>query len=148
MEDFKKVLKKRIAFASVYNFIVLILLLFGIFHMVVDSDSSAGNYISGFNMGICVGIQIVMAYYLGQYIRALKDETELKKLYIAEYDERTKFIEQKIGGKAVNFIIIGLGLATVISGYFSITVFFTLLATFIFSILVKLILKIYYSKLY
>ena len=63
MEDFKKVLKKRIAFASVYNFIVLILLLFGIFHMVVDSDSSAGNYISGFNMGICVGIIVLWISY-------------------------------------------------------------------------------------
>lgn len=146
MEKFKETLKKRLWCGLIYNIVILFLLVFGVFDMVTGSNEHITDYISGFNLGVCVGIQFVMLYYLGKYIAALKDESKLKELYISENDERSKFISEKIGGRAVNIIVLGFGLATVVSGYFNVTVFFTLLGALIFSVLVKFILKVYYNK--
>lgn len=144
MGDFKKTLKKRIGFISIYNSIVLLLLLKGIFHIATKSNTI---HIANFNLGICIGIQLILLYYLAQYKKALKDEDSLKKLYILENDERSKYIAEKIGEKSINITILGLGLATMISGYFNDTIFFTLLATLVFSALVKVFFKIYYNKI-
>lgn len=148
MKEFKEVLKKRMKFVAIYNLLVLILLSNGILHMFVGYNSHKGNYIVGFDVGICIGIELLMLYHLGEYIKALKDESILKKLYISENDERSKYIAEKIGGKAVDIIILALCICAIIFGYINEIVFFTLLATLIFCILVKKILKVYYSRLF
>ena len=146
MKKYRDILKKRLALASLYNAVVLILLALGIFHMTTGSNAHVKDYISGFNLGFCVGVQIVMLFFMGKYYSALKNDGQLKKLYIAENDERGKFIRAQIGGAGINIVICGLAVGTIISGYFNETVFFTLMGTMLFTALVKLVLKLIYSK--
>lgn len=146
MEKFKKTLQIRVIFSCIYNAVVFVLLASGVIHKVTGGNECVSDFIWGFNVGLCVGVQIGMLYYLGKYIAAVKNEEKLKQLYIAENDERSIYIDTRTGGFAINLIILGITLGTVVSGYFSQTVFITLLSVTIFCITVKLILKMYYNK--
>jgi len=146
MEKFKATLKKRLAVALLYNAVILILLVFGVFFMSKGSSDYIRGYVSGYNLGFCVGIQFVTIYLMVRYYKAIRNEEKLKALYIYENDERNKFIQTKIGGLGINIAIAGLAIGTIVSGYFNETVFFTLSAAMIFTALVKGILKIVYSN--
>jgi len=143
MENFRKKLKKRLALAGAYNGMVL---LFLVISYSISKRHVVPDMAVGFASGFFVGIQIVMIYYIGKYHAALKNEDKLKTLYIAENDERSKFIESKIGGIGINIILGGTVLGTIVAGFFNETVFFTLLFTLIFTALVKGTLKLYYNK--
>ncbi|MGB7605715.1 MAG: hypothetical protein WBL93_09585, partial [Lutisporaceae bacterium] len=97
-------------------------------------------------VGIFIGIQIMMLITIAKYERALKDENKLEKLYIEEHDERRKLIQDKIGGIGFNFAIGAIATATVMSGFFHQLVFLTLLWVLILMVFVKGFLKIYYKN--
>lgn len=143
MEKFKAVLIKRLKLACLYNILVLVLIALGYF---LGRKINAPSLIVGFDVGFCIGLQIVMLYFMRQYRTALKNDAKLQELYIAENDERNKFIQAQIGGTGINIILSGLALGTVVSGFLNKTVFFTLLCAMLLSALVKLSLKVYYNK--
>jgi hypothetical protein len=87
-----------------------------------------------------------MIYNISKYIAALKSDEKLTALYIAENDERNRFIEAQIGGKGINVILGALALGTAISGFINSVVFITMLCALMFSTLVKVVLKLYYNK--
>ena len=100
----------------------------------------------GFLSGASVGVAIYMVIGLLKSIRALKDEKKLKALYVKEHDERTQAIYTSARAAAMQ-LSMGLGLvATMIAGYFSITVSVTLLACTWFLALSGVAFKFYYSK--
>lgn len=77
---------------------------------------------------------------------SLKNEEELKALYVKEHDERVLLISQKASSLTVIMMLIGLGIATVISVFFNSTIFLTLVVvTFIFAC-VMIGTKRYYHK--
>lgn len=143
MEKFRNTLKNRLALAGVYNAIVLLFM--GSGH-IMGRRYVLPDFIIGFNTGLFIGVQIVMLWYMGKYSAVLKNAEKLKALYIAENDERSKFIKLQIGGTGINIILGGLALGTIISGFINEIVFFTMLLAFSFSVLVKAVLKIYYNK--
>lgn len=148
MENFRNVLKKRVSFGIGFNVLaVIFIVLTGAYgNMTSNINDNMTDMIHGFQVGIFLGLQIVMLKYICKYRKALKTEDELKKLYIEENDERTKLIEDKIGGVGFNFILGVIATATVISGFFHQLVFITLLGVLFFIVLVKGILKIYYRN--
>lgn len=146
MEKFKNDLKNRIILQSIYVSIVLLLIVFGVFDMVTGSTKNVADFISGFNFGICISVELVAVYYMTKYTKALNNEELLKKLYVEENDERNKMIQTKIGGIAIDIILGGVIIATIVAGYFNEVIFFTLLGVTAFMVLTKLCLKIYYNK--
>ena len=64
---------------------------------------------------------------------------------ISETDERKAYIRTKSGGWVMYFSALALIIAGIVAGYYSMTVFFTLLAAGMFEMLVIAGLKIYYS---
>ncbi|BBF43516.1 predicted membrane protein [Lachnospiraceae bacterium KM106-2] len=146
MENFKRKLKVRMGVAWSYNIMVLLLLGLGVFDLATNTKSKQTNLVSAFNMGVCIGIQFVMIYFMGKYIAAMKSEEKLKELYIEETDERRLFIQAKIGGTAMNVVMAGLLLGAMVSGYFNIMIFYGLFGATIFTILVKLVMKVYYTR--
>lgn len=143
MEQFRCTLRKRLKHAGAYSVFVFVFLAAGYligkhYHL---SDSNIA-----FTSGFFVGVQAVMIYFMYQYIAALKNEEKLKALYIAETDERNKYIAAQIGGTGIDIILCGLALAMVVSGFLNRTVFLSLLAALLFCALVKGCLKIYYNK--
>lgn len=78
--------------------------------------------------------------------RALKSKKNLKKQYSREHDERWMKIRQHSGHAAYWFDAIGLWPGTVIGGYFNPAVAFNCLGRLLYICLVRVALKVYYSK--
>ena len=148
MEGFRKTIKKRITVYTVYCAAVLIVMAFGMLDVINEREGFTGGFISGINMGAFTGIELLVVTSIIRFYRALKDESKLKQLHIAETDERCRFIRAQIGGTGINVIIGGLALGTVAAGYVNETVFFTLCGTLVFAALVKAVLKLIYASKY
>ena len=120
----------------------------GFFH-ILDPIAGEDHWQSswnGFILGSSCGVLAVMVVSLIRNRRALKDEKQLKKLYVKAHDERTIQILTLARNTAMQILLMGGLIATVITGYFSITVSLTILScTFIGSI-TSLLLVGYYSK--
>ncbi len=99
----------------------------------------------GFVSGASAGILALMGFGLARNLRALRDETKLKKLYIQETDERQIQIWTAARARATQlFLMTGL-LAGIVAGYFSMTVSITILAMVTAHAFLGLACKIYYS---
>lgn len=104
------------------------------------------SFIKGFHIGAFVGFQLIAVWYLGKCMRVRKDETELKKMYIAENDERSGLIIRNASTLGMSIVLIGLAVAAIVSGFFSVTVFFALIGSLFFVLIVFYVLWIYYAK--
>ncbi|MDF2836873.1 MAG: hypothetical protein K0Q63_2513 [Paenibacillus sp.] len=104
------------------------------------------SFIKGFHIGAFIGFEGIAAWYLSKCMKARKNETEMKKMYIEENDERTGLILRNASTLGMSVILMGLGVAAIVSGFFSATVFFTLMASLLFVLIVFFGLWAYYAK--
>ncbi len=148
MEKFKNVLNKRIVVMNTFNLLaVSFIALSNIYRATIYTKNvDIADMIHGFQVGIFIGLEFMMVMFVFRYRKALRSETELKKLYIEEMDERRKLIKDKIGGTGLNICLGGIATATIISGFFNEIVFLSLMGALIFMALVKGILKVYYRN--
>lgn len=147
MEKFKLDIQRRI-----YGFAGLILLFVLTYYFMnrmygMGDGSDASDFIRGFQLGIfsaMVGATVVRILI---YNAALQNETKLRKLHIEENDERNQLIALKAGGFASLVELIVSVLATLVAGFFSTTVFFTLLGVVLFIVFQRLITKLVYQRI-
>ena len=100
----------------------------------------------GYLFGSSIGIFSAMLGYLIRNIHAMKNGKQLKELYVKEHDERNIRIQTLAGNTTIKCLLwMGL-VATVIAGYFSITVSTTILVCISVSSAVNLLLIAYYNK--
>ena len=144
MEQFRKTLQRRLLSARLYCAFVALLILGG---LIIGNFHPIPEFMAGFDIGLCIGVEFVMLYFMRQYQAALNDEEKLRKLYISETDERNRYIQTRIGGVGLNILMGALAAGTIVSGYFNLTVFVTLLCTLLFTSLMKLALKLYFHKI-
>lgn len=104
------------------------------------------SFIKGFHTGVFIGVEVAVVFFLVKYIKASKNEAELKKQYIEENDERSVMIIKSASTLSVAIIIIGLGIAAVIAGFFNSLIFYTLLVCLFFVLIVFFTLWMYYAK--
>lgn len=104
------------------------------------------SFIKGFHTGAFIGVEVAVAYFLVRYIKASKNEAELKKQFIEENDERSVTILQNAGTLSVAIILISLGIASMIAGFFNTMIFYTLLTCLLFVLIVFLALWMYYAR--
>ncbi|MBT2764965.1 hypothetical protein [Paenibacillus sp. ISL-20] len=104
------------------------------------------SFIKGFHTGAFIGVEVAVVFFLVKYIKASKNEAELKKQYIEENDERSVMIIKSASTLSVAIIIIGLGIAAVIAGFFNSLIFYTLLVCLFFVLIVFFTLWMYYAK--
>ena len=154
MEQYRKKLKVQNCFLAVG---CLAVALFGVlalggelgwFHLL----SPAVNNVHwkstwyGYLFGSSIGIFSAMLGFLIRNSRAMKNDKKLKELYVKEHDERTIRI-QTLAGNMTMKCLLWMGLvASIIAGYFSITVSITILACIFVSSAINLILIAYYCK--
>ena len=100
----------------------------------------------GYCTGASCSLTAVMVFGLIRNIGAMKDEKKLKKLYVKEHDERNIQIQILARNTAMQIMLLAGLAATVISGYFSMTISVTILACTFFSSGISLFLVGYYSK--
>ncbi|WP_338587022.1 hypothetical protein V6669_16655 [Paenibacillus sp. Y5S-9] len=104
------------------------------------------SFIKGFHTGAFIGVEVAVAFFLVRYIKASNNEAELKKQYIEENDERSVMIFQSAGTLSTAIILIGLGIASVVAGFFNPLIFYTLLACLLFVLIVFFALWMYYAR--
>ncbi|MVP00570.1 hypothetical protein [Paenibacillus lutrae] len=104
------------------------------------------SFIKGFHTGAFIGVEVAVVFFLIKYIKASKNEAELKKQYIEENDERGVMILKSASILSTAIIIIGLGIASVIAGFFNSLIFYTLLVCLLFVLIVFFTLWMYYAK--
>lgn len=109
-------------------------------------DSHWQSQWRGFVSGASFGVLALMIYGLVRNLLALKDEKKLKKLYVAENDERQVLIYTHALRSAMQvWLILGLA-AVIISGYFSAAVSITLLIAVFTTSVLCMLFKLYYMK--
>ncbi len=141
MENFKKKLMVRKSILQGYFGLIVVLIA-----CLNTFTSHSENFQIGFIVGVALGTEILAAKFIAKYSAALKSQEKLKELYISENDERCKYIEAQIGSLGLNVVIAILALATIVSGFFSQTIFFSLLGAVLCSTLVKAFFKIYFRN--
>ena len=149
MKQFEPTVHRRVLWLTVATALCLALLLWGVLSGYLRPDDSRthfGDYLAGFQLGGLVGIQGILIINIIRNVRALKDETRLKAMYIKEHDERTQLIWAKSGGTVMYVCAIALILAGIVGGYYNPIVFFSLISAGVFLLLVKAGCKIYYSR--
>lgn len=112
----------------------------------IYGDSHIGGFITGVQTGLFLAVLIVLLREILRYRKALHSEEALRQLQIEQNDERNRYIRDKIGGTGLNVAIFLVAAGAIVSGFFSHTVFFTLLATLFAIVLVKAMLKGYYLR--
>lgn len=147
MEAYRGRLKKRVIILWICAALILAAVAIAALvsrDIVLANSDFTGGFIAGFQFGLIALVLAAVAGSAIQYGRAIGNEARLKKLYIAETDERNRYIQDKIGGIGMNASLVLLATAAVISGYFSHTVFFALAAALTGVALIKAGLKLYF----
>lgn len=145
LENYHEVLKKRERLYKSY--ISFALIFWGIGNFLLKDQDRLNDSALGFINGLTLGIEIICIFWVFKIRKALKDDKMLRELYIDEHDERKNFIKLKSGSNLIGKIALGIFVASILASYFNMVVFYTLVITGIFLILVSLSLKLYWKKM-
>ncbi|MDE6596874.1 MAG: hypothetical protein K2K44_12810, partial [Oscillospiraceae bacterium] len=101
MENFRKQAKITL---KIYIAVLAAAIVLWVVFTVLETAGGEENS-SNFRNGACAGIATLMALNVVRYSAALKDDEKLKKLYIAETDERTRLIYEKSNSSSFRTLI-------------------------------------------
>ena len=147
MEQYRKRLKREIIIQCIIMLAAVILVVFSYFrYLGLETGESAGAFFQGFQTGLFMAWAGIMVWGIISSVRALRNEECLKKHYIKQHDERTRTIQTEAQAKAFQISVLGMMIAAVISGFYSFTVFYTLLVTLMVMCLIAAIGKIFFSR--
>ena len=145
LENYHEVLKKRERLYKSY--ISFALIFWGIGKFLLKDQTKLNDSTLGFINGLTLGIEIICVFWVFKIRKALKDDKMLRRLYIDEHDERKNFIKLKSGSNLLGKIALGIFVISILASYFNMVVFYTLVITGIFLVLVSLLLKLYWRKM-
>lgn len=145
LENYHEVLKKRERLYKSY--ISFALIFWGIGKFLLKDQTKLNDSALGFINGLTLGIEIICVFWVFKIRKALKDDKMLRRLYIDEHDERKNFIKLKSGSNLLGKIALGIFVISILASYFNMVVFYTLVITGIFLVLVSLLLKLYWRKM-
>lgn len=146
MAEFRKSVKVRMILAGIA--VACVAAIYAVLMLCQGWPPNIPDSARGFQLGALLGLELLLVLYGVRCLLSMRDDTALRKRYIWENDERRKMILQKTGSVGMLGCTLGLGTATVVAGFFSQTVFFTLLGATLFVSLVRGALKLYYMKKY
>ena len=153
MKEYKdklKVSQRIIAVAAVILMIFSILFLLseaGVVNITpVAGDSHWQSRWRGFVSGASMGIALLMLVSLIRISKALRNDAELKKMYIKDHDERQIQIWTAARATSMQIFLIGGMVAGIVAGYFNMTVSITMIACVFIHSLLGGVCKIYYSR--
>lgn len=153
MESYRKKLKIQNLACSI-GILVLIFLNTAIHFYaplsgIVLPEARTGNFYDfyeGFIGGVSAGFGLLLVLNIFLNTRAMRDEARLKARYIKEHDERSRQIWLLSGANSYWFDVMGLLLAAIVAGRFSLTAFVCLLGSLLYICIVRGIFKFYYCK--
>lgn len=151
METYRVKIKKRRIWLIVELIAALLVVgAAGAYSYFVLSYVYAEDWLRGFVLGIGFGLLVAVVMFVVYDIvkcsQALKNEERLRKMYIAETDERTRLINDKVGSFGFSLGLGGLAVAGAAASLLHPVVSVTLFAALAFMTLVKAGLTFYYNK--
>ncbi|NMP37263.1 MAG: hypothetical protein GX051_03950 [Clostridiales bacterium] len=147
MKEYAKKLKTQNIFYAIATLALTAVQILA--HTGVISPAYNGEYSDfwrGFIGGVSAGLSALFIVGFIINIRAIINEERLRKLYIKENDERAISVAVKGKSAGASAGICFLIVAGIISGYFNITVFVTVIACAVSLVLFVCGGKIYYDK--
>lgn len=150
MEAYKLKLQKRVRLMGAGTLLGTAVVVFSRFATENTLDTTAPDfwkgYAHGFPLGLLFAFIILMVVQIIRINKATRDDALMQKMYREETDERTRMIQEKAGGVGYSFALAALVVAGIAAAYFSIVVSITLFCVVMFMSLVKIYLKVYYSR--
>ncbi|MCQ9210808.1 hypothetical protein [Granulicatella seriolae] len=146
MEKYRETLSKRLK-AVIALTIVWLAVIIGGFVIRKNVGISEG-FSGGFTTGVFVALFALTFALIVQYSRALKNESKLSQLYIKEHDERKIFIGNQVNTMTTTLVMAGVLTAMLVSVYFNMTVFYTLMVVSLSISLLRVALWAYYNRKY
>ena len=152
MSEYRKVLKSRLILLVICTLVSVAIVVIGTLlagQSETESSTYADGFVKGFPVGLFTGFIGVMIFFIVRCVRGLKDEAVLKKLYIAEHDERKKMIRQSATGTSFFFTTGLLIVGVTVSSFFDYTaITMTIMAVLTVHVFVAAMLKLYYFLKY
>lgn len=152
MESYRKKLKIENIFSLIGIVIALALtLMVNVYlpragYVLPNTEARWRGFWYSFLSGVSCAFIMLSLMGLVKNIRALRDEKKLRAMYIKAHDERTLEIWKQSAVNSYWFYTMGLLLAAVVAGYFSHIAFFCILGCLVYFCLLRMILKLYYTK--
>lgn len=129
METYKQKVRTRANLLSLVALLTAVLYVVFLFIRGTHPDvAELPSFIKGFHIGAFIGLELLTVYGIAKHFQALKNDDSIKRMYISEHDERSGLIIQSASVLGMSIILIGLGLAAIIAGFFSSVVFSQYLA--------------------
>ena len=144
MEKFRLGIKnrsKKITLAASLIFLIYVYL-----SRKIGVPDAINDLAAGYNLGLLIALQVGAIYFITKYNKALKNKAQLKKLYIEKHDERKELIQYKSSALGISIFIFILLLATIISGFYNLVVFYTLLGVCLIMLAILVLTKLYFLK--
>ncbi len=150
MNAYRDTLKKRLKLLIALNALAIfcICVTLWLSQLINHGEQMLDGMMTGYQIGIFLGLQMIMVIMMIRYRKAIQNDQLLKKMQIYETDERNKWIQGEIGAISFKLIVSGTLLGSVIAGFFNQTIFLTLFCMTIFIVMVQLGLKLYYQNKY
>ena len=148
MENYKQKIKLARLFDifGIFAIIAVYTILLVFFSDRLSAASSSASCISGFQTGLSFAFILYMIIDIIKISKALKDEEKLNELYVEATDERNQKIQKEVESTTATIFMIILLLGTIVSGYFSTTVFFALLGALLVFVSIRAVCKVIYNK--
>lgn len=147
MEKYEKKLKIRLAAMGVAMIVSIIMVVVSYFgYKKLSPDQHLASFINGVQLGLFLAWFIVMTVGAIRYVRALRNPKLLKRIYIKEHDERSILVQNKARSAGFWITLAGLLPASIIAGFYSVVVCFSLLSVFWFMCLSVGGAKIFFNK--
>ena len=141
MEEFKKKLKTQ----QLLSTMVLTSSL-AVYFLLRFLTKDVSDFAQGLTTGFWIAIEVLALVNTVRLLVTLRNEEEIKKLYIQEKDERNIAIQKETSQKSSVINVIVLGLAVLVAGFFDIKVSVTLFAVLSVSALITIAVNLYYRK--
>ena len=143
MEKYKRLLGIRRLLLFVP---VLITVGLGIYDVFFATSKMKDTPVFGFQCGAAVAIGMLSVIQIIRYAVIQGDEQKLISQYNKENDERLKAIRCKAGLPMILFTSIAMIISGIVAGYFSITIFATLIICAVCQMLFTCTVKLIYSQ--
>lgn len=137
LDQYRATLRRRITIFRLLWLAYLLMMVATRFAPAAVTEHPAYSGLFGFLAGgLLVGIVGTF-----RFSRALKDDTELRRLYNQEHDERMQAIRAKAGFPMTVFMGMGMIAAGLVATFFNMTVALTLIVAAVVQMLVSLGVK-------
>lgn len=144
MRKYKQNLRIRICALS---FVLLAVIFLGIFDAFFATAEIKASEVFGFQCGFTLALGVLALMLIFRYQKALTSEEKVQMLFNKENDERMRTIKYKAGMPLLLITSFAMMIIAVVTGYFHVIVFYTLIAASLCQLLVACIVKFIYMRL-